>query len=1154
MSLFCFSVNVVSEKTETKLRGQSSAAKWGIIKKGWKKVKTTVKKVAKHVKKKANKVKIVFQERVLGKMRTIKDKFVLASAGGGSRAFFGFAGFIEGYKNGLSDILKDTEFIASNSGSSWLMNRVLMEGGYPESGQNKWVEKVHDEMSGYELREKKMNKLKDKYAKEKFDFKVGQDVYVFRDGIQCLGTLKKQTFLDGRGIERKNKEKILKAKRKTFEKLEPVINKHFGSKHKFEAFIKKKRRNCHAPKSAEVIVQIKCGRQAHVDDAMPDSQCKCETLQLHRLNMFHKEVIHFDKQTKKPVRLLPAILDQDEQRLMVSELLQMGVFASWFKQLSMVGLLFNFLNAHVLEILDSDHRTWRDFVRISAMRGLKRRNNRKVMWRQMVAVGTSGSYYDNNVLVNTYEIQCKGIKKPLPKLVSVYITVENGDNPIIKVDVPYFKNRNNCVFRYRELKYKREQLKFEHLLNPNIKKEQQCFVPVTDDTKIAREIPFSGNDLIKVIKEDFTQLWKNEPYFMSSASSNFPGLAASEKLLDGIDFFKFKNAKHNIINQWSRNMLLGLVNAFGNEMKDRIFKPRKGERYHLNMPNPNLVENAREQVPNSQQQTASSSSSSRGLNFNLLDGGYIDNTGVSLSLHYMLKKYKSNKMPKLISLLHSSTFEGNMDEIKKFFDHDGGFMEFDECQIFKGKFNQKGFEKTCDKARDHKEPYCYYEVKATTIKHENHGIPAGRKVKILFIIPLAFEGLPVLSLENSKESFKSSFKVLKKVDAIENAVFKRKEKRSFFLIKWVKNLFNKGHNIISGISNIFKIASNTRGGLKKYTSGGLGMLIKKILRVYKWTKKFKKGNCNYKYQNDQIYKDTIGFLIELKNSIGKHDDENYAQNGVNNAQDLYTQYLEHEKKEAKRNKNSNFAKRFADVGHFLEVALAKIIRFFPTFQNYVNVCGFKGTNRGRCKFYKIAGGNLITPFVEGGYLQAIVDLVNAMLKEGKNLKPSWWQVIQKVKNHYHPINRIIGMLDRFSNDLKNKKCQKDIIKGMTTIFDKLIVDLPFEYAAAKTDVDKFNLETDAANFFTSTYKDVEQETFFMRKIFREMTRTISKNLADGTIDFQQTGSGSGSGSGSGKKTRMKKKRHNKLLYKNRFYRNRYKKKYRPSMMQQKRSK
>ena len=94
----------------------------------------------------------MFQERVLGKMRTIKDKFVLASAGGGS-GFFGFAGFIEGYKNGLSDILKDTEFIASNSGSSWLMNRVLMEGGYPESGQNKWVEKVHDEM-GYELREK----------------------------------------------------------------------------------------------------------------------------------------------------------------------------------------------------------------------------------------------------------------------------------------------------------------------------------------------------------------------------------------------------------------------------------------------------------------------------------------------------------------------------------------------------------------------------------------------------------------------------------------------------------------------------------------------------------------------------------------------------------------------------------------------------------------------------------------------------------------------------------------------------------------------------------------------------------------------------------------------------------------------------------------
>merc|ERR1712167_167026 len=99
--------------------------------------------------------------------------------------------------------------------------------------------------------------------------------------------------------------------------------------------------------------------------------------------------------------------------------------------------------------------------------------------------------------------------------------------------------------------------------------------------------------------------------------------------------------------------------------------------------------------------------------------------------------------------------------------------------------------------------------------------------------------------------------------------------------KWVKDFFNNP-STISGIFDIWKIASNTGHGLKKYTSGGLGMLIKKILRVYKWTKKFKKGNCNYKYQNDQIYKDTIGFLIELKNSIGKHDDENYAQNGVNN--------------------------------------------------------------------------------------------------------------------------------------------------------------------------------------------------------------------------------------------------------------------------------
>ena len=94
-------------------------------------VKKKVRKARKFVKKKVRKVKSWFSKD----KKTIKEKFVLTSAGGGTRAFFGFAAFAQGYKkNGINDLLKDTEFIATNSGSSWFMNRVLMEEGMALAG------------------------------------------------------------------------------------------------------------------------------------------------------------------------------------------------------------------------------------------------------------------------------------------------------------------------------------------------------------------------------------------------------------------------------------------------------------------------------------------------------------------------------------------------------------------------------------------------------------------------------------------------------------------------------------------------------------------------------------------------------------------------------------------------------------------------------------------------------------------------------------------------------------------------------------------------------------------------------------------------------------------------------------------------------------
>ena len=69
-------------RVEARLRGQNSVAKWGIVKKGVSLIKRAS-KVSKFVKKKARKVKSWFRKSP----KTIKGKFVLTSAGGGSRAF-----------------------------------------------------------------------------------------------------------------------------------------------------------------------------------------------------------------------------------------------------------------------------------------------------------------------------------------------------------------------------------------------------------------------------------------------------------------------------------------------------------------------------------------------------------------------------------------------------------------------------------------------------------------------------------------------------------------------------------------------------------------------------------------------------------------------------------------------------------------------------------------------------------------------------------------------------------------------------------------------------------------------------------------------------------------------------------------------------------
>merc|ERR1711968_312312 len=154
-------------------------------------------------------------------------------------------------------------------------------------------------------------------------------------------------------------------------------------------------------------------------------------------------------------------------------------------------------------------------------------------------------------------------------------------------------------------------------------------------------------------------------------------------------------------------------------------------------------------------------------------------------------------------------------------------MEFSEKQIFQGKFDTKKYKETCDKARNHREPYCRLRIKATTKENALFGIPGGRKVSLLVIIPLAFETLPVLSLQNSRDMFVTAYNALSKVSAIENCVLNRHPWRKHVL-NFLRRTVNKIKGFATGAGDVLALAWKLRKGAKKYSTGGNGEVLGNI--------------------------------------------------------------------------------------------------------------------------------------------------------------------------------------------------------------------------------------------------------------------------------------------------------------------------------------
>ena len=64
---------------------------------------------------------------------------------------------------------------------------------------------------------------------------------------------------------------------------------------------------------------------------------------------------------------------------------------------------------------------------------------------------------------------------------------------------------------------------------------------------------------------------------------------------------------------------------------------------------------------------------------------------------------------------------------------------------------------------------------------------------------------------------------------------------------------------------------------------------------------------------------------------------------------------------------------------------------------------------------------------------------------------------------------------------------------METLYEDVIVEIPFHYAGAETKEEKFQLEYDAADFFTSSYSHEIQDpntNNVIRKVFGEVIRLL----------------------------------------------------------------
>jgi hypothetical protein len=598
-----------------------------------------------------------------------KGKFILASSGGGTRAFFGFYAAIAGYKSdsqddALSGVLRDADFITTNSGSSWFMNRILLDETFEVS--HKWLKNVHDQMHG-------------------------------NDDID----------------ERKK------------EYLKLVNEQQYRGR-----FIDQERRG-HNKKTG-----------------------------IHKL-------------------VLLGVLEQAADFFLEKQKLQA------------VPMVVNFLEAHLLRVLEEDQRDWKDFVKKRVMnfeqpkQRSKKVKERKTVWHQQVALALDGTLFrtpNGNKQLWSYRIHCDKCKNV--GNVPVYVTVET-EHDRVTVQIPFFDNDDKYTVRFEKMHTERQDVKeiFHEVFTDDGEKTSGCKLQAMKWREMQDDdVEMTGEDLISFFQGHFSTLWEEDPTAMSTASSAFAGMMASLDLFNKFPFLgvhESKSVNLSLFESIAHRTILSFFNEIGNGMTS-LMTNRAESAYSFNFPNPHMADRATSSLPQFKK-----------LEFSLIDGSYSDNTGIAASVYMGQQKYGTNDIPRIYALLHPTTIDGAIQGVEKLFEietlknTDQKRVEyklhpltFHNTAIFEGAIElPDGFVEECkekreryilNKAASGTDAFCSVSVIAKTIQNDYFGIRAGNTISMQLILPISFNALPSIAVAGKtyEDEFQRAFDAIKTVNVL----------------------------------------------------------------------------------------------------------------------------------------------------------------------------------------------------------------------------------------------------------------------------------------------------------------------------------------------------------------------------------------------------